>query len=81
MYTQDEILALQQREQEIVSQIDTLREELRKIRKVFYTRKSYEKAYGEVRKYQCRKTPEELREYNRIKQREWRAKHKKEAII
>lgn len=79
MYTQEEMLALEQREQEIVSQIDTLREELRKIRKVFYARKSYEKAYGEVRKYQGRKTPEELREYNRIRQREWRAKHKKEA--
>lgn len=77
MYTKDELGALKQREQELVSQIATLREELRKIRKVFYARKSYEKAYGEVREYQGKKTPEELREYNRIKQREWRAKHKR----
>ena len=73
MYTQEEILALQQREQELTT-------ELRKIRKILNTRRSYEKTYGEVRPYRHRKTPEELREYNRIKQREWRAKHKKEAI-
>ena len=79
MYTQDELIALKQREQELVSQIETLKEELQKIRRVFYARKSYEKAYGEVKPYLSRKTPEELREYNRIKQREWRAKHKKEA--
>ena len=78
MYTQEEILALKQREQELMSQIETLKEELRKIRQVFYARKAYEKAYGEVRQYLGRKTPEELREYNRIKKRESRAKHKKE---
>ena len=73
MYTQDEILALQQREKE-------LSEELRKIRKILNTRRSYERTYGEVKPYRRRKTPEELREYNRIKQREWRAKHKKEKL-
>lgn len=72
MYTQEEILAFQQREQELAT-------ELRKIRKILNTRRSYEKAYGPVKPYRHRKTPEELREYNRIKQREWRAKHKKEA--
>lgn len=72
MYTQEEILAFQQREQELAT-------ELRKIRKILNTRRAYEKAYGEVKPYRHRKTPEELREYNRIKQREWRAKHKKEA--
>lgn len=71
MYTQDEIFALQQQEKE-------LSEELRKIRKILNTRRSYERTYGAVRPYHTRKTPEELREYNRIKQREWRAKHKKE---
>lgn len=73
MYTQDEILAFQQRERE-------LSEELNKIRRILNTRRAYEKAYGEVRPYRRRKTPEELREYNRIKQREWREKHKKEVI-
>lgn len=71
MYTQDEIIAFQQRKNELL-------EELNKIRKILNTRRSYEKRYGEVRPYYTRKTPEELREYNRIKQREWRAKHKKE---
>lgn len=105
MYTQDEILALQQRERELMSEIDSLRtalradlakqaklikaeyntkirlvqDELRKVRKPLYTRKSYEKAYGQVKQLE-RKSPEELREYNRIKQREWRAKHKKEKL-
>lgn len=73
MYTQDEILSLQQREKE-------LSEELRKIRKILNTRRSYEKTYGAVKPYHHRKTPEELREYNRIKQREWRAKHKREEL-
>ena len=72
MYTQDEILALQQREQELAT-------ELRKIRQILNSRRAYEKAYGKVRPYYVRKTPEELREYNRIKQREWRAKHRKVA--
>ena len=71
MYTQDEILAFQQREQELSA-------ELRKIRKILNTRRSYEKTYGPVKAYRHRKTPEELREYNRIKQRELRAKHKRE---
>ena len=79
MYTKDELAALKKREQELVSQIETIREELRKIRRVFYARNAYEKTYGEIKPYKGKKTPEELREYNRIKQRESRARRKKEA--
>ena len=80
MYTKDELAALKKREQELVSQIETIREELRKIRRVFYARNAYEKAYGKTRTYTGKKTPEELREYNRIKQRESRARRKKEEL-
>lgn len=78
MYTSEEIEALKAREQELVSQITVLKEELLKIRKPLYARKSYEKNYGAVREKKSPMSKEELREYNRIKQREWRAKHKKE---
>ena len=79
MYASEEIEALKARERELVSQITVLKEELRKIRKPLYTRRSYEKNYGTVREKKPPKSEEELREYNRIRQREWRAKHKKEA--
>ena len=78
MYTSEEIEALKAREQELVYQITVLKEELRKIRKPLYTRRSYEKNYGVVREKKSPMSKEELREYNRIKKREWRAKHKKE---
>lgn len=66
---------------ESVAQIKPLQQELQKVRKPLYARKSYEKIYGPVTPKQPPKTPEKLREYNRIKQREWRAKHKKERLV
>lgn len=78
MYTSEEMEALKARERELVSQITVLKEELRKIRKPLYARKSYEKKYGTVREKKAPMSKKELREYNRIRQREWRAKHKKE---
>ena len=79
MYTSEEIEALKARERELVSQITVLKEERQKIKKPLYARKSYEKNYGTIREKKPPKSEGELREYNRIKQREWRAKHKKEA--
>lgn len=43
-------------------------------------KKRLEEIDGKVKLPRRKKTPEELREYNRIKQREWRAKHKKEKL-
>lgn len=63
--------------QEYKMQIEPIRIELKEVRKPLYARDTYERNYGIVTEPAPRKTPEELREYNRIKQQEYRAKRKK----
>lgn len=64
-------------EREYKSKILNLEASLRVTRIPLRHRRYYEKTYGAVKEPKPKMTPEELREYNRIKQREYRAKRKK----
>lgn len=64
-------------EREYKSKITQLEASLVATRVPLRHRRYYEKYYGTVREHKPKMTPEELREYNRIKQREYRAKRKK----
>lgn len=84
MYTQTELEALASRKEALLAekanlkavfntQVEEINKELKKISKTLYHRKHYTKKHGEL-KISSRKdwTPEQLREYNRIKKQESR---------